>query len=80
VARAVETGSKKTRRAKPENAAERRLERAAAAYADALKEIERRYARLVDAIRAHDEIPRRRAAELTGLSRSRIQQIIEEQR
>ena len=79
--RAVDRGPAKGRRAKPQGAAERRLSMAAEGYAQAHKEIERRYARLVAAVReTQDSVTRRRAAELTGLSRSRIQQIVEEER
>lgn len=78
--RAVVMGPAKRKRARPEGVAERRIARAADAYAEAHKEIERRYARLLEALRAHPDIPRRRAADLTGLSRSRIQQIVEEER
>lgn len=79
VARAVRKIKPGAPSVKPRGAAEHAISRAAREYLTTHEELERAYEHLVAAIRRHKDMPRRRLAALTGLSKTRIQQIIEEE-
>ncbi|MGH9311753.1 MAG: hypothetical protein ACRD1S_01015 [Vicinamibacterales bacterium] len=78
MARSVSNVKPAKRTASPKGAAEHAIARAADDYTAALRDLERAYDRLVDAVRRHPQMPRRRVGAITGLSKSRIQQILEQ--